>query len=76
MDKNHELATRFVTRWVDMHVKSRVLDGRPDKVFVSTLINDLRSFLDHLDDEREKSEAVRSSAVKSKPKKKAVANVD
>lgn len=72
MDKNLELASRFVTRWVDMHVKTRVLDGRPDKVFVSTLINDLRSFLDHLDDERENVESIKSGAENLRPRKKAV----
>lgn len=76
MDKNHELATRFVTRWVDMHVKSRVLDGRPDKVFVSTLINDLRSFLDYLDVERLTPKPVKRVETKAQAKKKVAADVD
>lgn len=76
MDKNHELATRFVTRWIDLHVKSRVLDGRPDKVFVSTLINDLRSFLDYLDVERLTPKPVKRVETKAQAKKKVAADVD
>jgi hypothetical protein len=45
LDEHDIKASTFVTRWVEHHVKSRVLDGRPDRVFIQTLTRDLAEFL-------------------------------
>ena len=45
MDEHDVKAATFVTRFVEKHVKTRVLDGRPDKVLVQTLTEELASYL-------------------------------
>ncbi len=45
IDEHYIKASTFVTRFVETHVKSRILDGRPDRVFIQTLTRDLAEFL-------------------------------
>lgn len=58
MSDNRELAERFVTRWVDKHVKTRILDGRPNKVFIGAMVNDLEDFLNYVDTQRKPTRGV------------------
>ena len=45
IDEHYIKASTFVTRFVETHVKSRILDGRPDKILVQTLTDELAMFL-------------------------------
>ena len=56
----HAIADRWVSEFVDRHIKTRILDGRPDRVFVKTLTIELGALL------REEVDA----ALADKPKKK------
>lgn len=40
------VADQWVSAFVDKHVKTRVLDGRPDRVFIKTLTIELRDLLE------------------------------
>lgn len=41
----HAIADRWVSEFVDRHIKTRILDGRPDRVFVKTLTIELGALL-------------------------------
>lgn len=56
----------WVTDWVNKHVKTRVLDGRPDRVFIAQLKKDVAQLLHDYTSEL--------SAPASKPKAKKVAD--
>jgi hypothetical protein len=39
------IADQFVSAFVDKHVKTRILDGRPDRVFIKTLTLEIGQLL-------------------------------
>lgn len=45
MTEIEQKADAWVDAWVDRHVRSRVLDGRPDRVFIKTLKADIAELL-------------------------------
>ena len=46
MSKDYmSIADQWVSAFVERHIKTRVLDGRPDRVFVKTLTLELGQFL-------------------------------
>jgi hypothetical protein len=52
MKDYHAIADQWVSAFVDKHVKTRVLDGRPDRVFIKTLTMEITQLLkDHFDAE-------------------------
>lgn len=58
------IADAFVSDFVERHVKTRILDGRPDRVFIKTLTLEIGQLLrDQFDAE----------TIASKPKKKEAA---
>ena len=40
-----EHAEAWVSAWVEKHIKTRVLDGRPDRIFIATLKDDVARLL-------------------------------
>lgn len=60
-DRHQEIATQWVQNWVDFNVKARVLDGRPDRVFIKTLTQDLAALLRSLDEPTPKPKKGRSN---------------
>jgi hypothetical protein len=42
----HAIAETFVADFVDRHTKTRILDGRPDRVLIKTLTQEIGQLLE------------------------------
>ena len=57
------IADQWVTAFVDKHVKTRILDGRPDRVFIKTLTLEIEQLLsDQFDNEQPARKATKKGA--------------
>jgi len=59
IDEHYIKASTFVTRFVETHVKSRILDGRPDKILVQTLTDELAMFLRQSSPKKQETDSAR-----------------
>lgn len=67
-ERHRVQASAFVSWFVDKHVRTRILDGRPDRVFINTLTEELAAFLANIEPKPEPKPAAKKAPA-AKPRK-------